>query len=69
MLCQDDSVLLLSEASRQIEVRSLVDGSVRSVVRLPEWWGEANANVGSSVRDIELEAGVDTLWRILLHGN
>lgn len=68
LLCSGDNVLVLSEGSRQIEVRSLVDGSVRSVSRLPEWWGDANLNVGSSVRDIEVEAGVDLLWRIVLQG-
>ncbi|MFO1001795.1 MAG: PQQ-binding-like beta-propeller repeat protein [Planctomycetaceae bacterium] len=68
LLCSGDNVLVLSEGSRQIEVRSLVDGSVRSVARLPEWWGEANLNVGSSVRDIEVEAGVELLWRIVLQG-
>lgn len=68
LLCSGDVVLLISEGSRQIEVRSLVDGSVRSVSRLPEWWGEANANVGSSVNDFEVEDGVDLLWRIVLQG-
>lgn len=68
LLCSGDNVLVLSEGSRQIEVRSLVDGSVQSVARLPEWWGEANLNVGSSVRDIEVEAGVELLWRIVLQG-
>ncbi len=66
LLCSGDSLLILSEGSRQIEVRSLVDGSLRSVSRLPEWWGEANANVGSSIRDIEVEEGVEFLWRIVL---
>ena len=69
LLCSGDNVLVLSEGSRQIEVRSLVDGSVQSVSRLPEWWGEANLNVGSSVRDIEVEAGVELLWRIVLQGD
>lgn len=69
LLCSGDNVLVLSEGSRQIEVRSLVDGSVRSVSRLPEWWGDANLNVGSSVRDIEVEAGVELLWRIVLQGH
>lgn len=68
LLCREDNVLILSEGSRQIEVRSLVDGFLRSVARLPEWWGEANLNVGSSVRDIEVEAGVELLWRIVLQG-
>ena len=69
LLCSGDNVLVLSEGSRQIEVRSLVDGSVQSVSRLPEWWGEANLNVGSSVRDIEVESGVELLWRIVLQGD
>ena len=68
LLCSDDKVLVLSESSRQIEVRSMVDGSVDAVTRLPEWWGEANANVGSSVRDIEVEDGLELLWRVCLQG-
>ena len=68
LLCSDDKVLVLSENSRQIEVRSMVDGSVDAVTRLPEWWGEANANVGSSVRDIEVEDGLELLWRVCLQG-
>ena len=68
LLCSGDQVLLISYAARQIEVRSLVDGSVRSVSPLPEWWGDANDNVGSSVRDIEVEADVEVIWRIILQG-
>jgi hypothetical protein len=68
LLCHDSSVLILSEGARQIQVRSLVDGSVQSAVRLPDWWGEANLSVGSSVKDIEVEAGVDLLWRVVLQG-
>jgi outer membrane protein assembly factor BamB len=67
MLVSGDSVLLLSESNRQIEVRSLIDGSVRETPRLPDWWTEAVGNVASSVADIEVEAGVDVLWRVLLH--
>ena len=68
LLCSGDQVLLISYAARQIEVRSLVDGSVRSVSPLPEWWGDANDNAGSSVRDIEVEADVEVIWRIILQG-
>ncbi len=67
LMCSGDSVLVISEVSRQTEVRSLIDGTVRSTARLPDWWGDANANVGSSVRDIDVEEGVDLLWRIMLH--
>ena len=52
-----DSVLVLSESSRQIEARSLVDGTQLHVSRLPEWWGEAINNVGSSVSDFRNRAG------------
>ena len=68
LLCSGDQVLLISYAARQIEVRSLVDGSVSSVSPLPEWWGDANDNAGSSVRDIEVEADVEVIWRIILQG-
>ena len=67
LLCSGDNVLVVSESSRQTEVRSLIDGSLRSTARLPDWWDEANSNVGSSVRDIDVEEGVDLLWRIILH--
>lgn len=69
LLCSGDQLLLLSESSRQIEVRSLADGSIQQIARLPEWWGDANFSVGSSVRDIEVEDGVDLLWRITFHGH
>ena len=68
LLCSGDRVLLISQTTRQIEVRSLIDGAVHSVSPLPEWWGDANDNVGSSVRDIEVEADVEILWRIILQG-
>jgi len=68
LLCSGDKLLIVSEGASQIEVRSLVDGSVRAVSPIPEWWGDANANVGSSVQDIEVEEGVDIVWRIVLQG-
>ena len=59
-----DAVLILSENSRQIEARSLIDGTQLQTSRLPEWWGEAIHNVGSSVSDFEIEPGEEQLWRI-----
>lgn len=63
-----DSVLVLSESSRQIEARSLTDGTQLKVSRLPEWWGEAISNVSSSVSDSEIEPGEERLWRIAVQG-
>ncbi|MEJ7596135.1 MAG: PQQ-binding-like beta-propeller repeat protein, partial [Planctomycetaceae bacterium] len=63
-----DSVLVLSESSRQIEARSLVDGAPLHVSRLPEWWGDAISNVGSSVSDFQIEPGEELLWRIAVQG-
>jgi hypothetical protein len=68
LLGHDDTVLIMSEQARQIEIRHVLDGSPVTVSRLPEWWGEAIANVGSSVRTIELEAGSNTIWRVGLFG-
>lgn len=68
LLGHEDNVLIMSEQSRQIEVRNVLDGSPVTVSRLPEWWGEAIANVGSSVRTIELEAGSETIWRVGMFG-
>ncbi len=63
-----DAVLILSESSRQIEARSLIDGTQLQVSRLPEWWGEAINNVGSSVSDFQIELGEKLLWRIAVQG-
>ena len=63
-----DSVLVLSESSRQIEARSLIDGTQLQVSQLPKWWGDAISNVGSSVSDFEIEPGAELLWRIAVQG-
>ncbi len=63
-----DRVLVLSESARQIEARSLIDGTQLQVSRLPEWWGEAISNVGSSVSDFQIEPGEELLWRIAVQG-
>ncbi|MFN9720390.1 MAG: PQQ-binding-like beta-propeller repeat protein [Planctomycetota bacterium] len=68
LLGHGDSVLLLSEQARQVEVRSVLDGPQVNLQRLPEWWGDAIANVGSSVRTIELEAGTESIWRVVMYG-
>ncbi len=57
-------LLILSESARRIETRSEVDGELLETCRLPDWWAEANANVGSSVEDIEVEPGSETIWRV-----
>ena len=68
LLTTQDSVLILSRRTGRIEARNIIDGTQLKVARLPEWWGEAIGNVGSSVHDFEIEPGEELLWRIALHG-
>ena len=68
LLTTRDTVLVLSESSRQIEARSLVDGTQLQVSPMPDWWGEAINNVGTSVSDFEIEPGENQVWRIAAHG-
>lgn len=63
-----DAVFVLSENSGQIQARNIVDGSPLQDAGLPEWWGSANRNVGSSVDDFEIEPGEELLWRIAVQG-
>lgn len=69
LLTDNDQLLILSEAARQIEVRAMIDGSLKSTTRLPEWWGDAIGNVGSSVEEVETDEGVDVWWRVLAEGH
>jgi len=64
LLTSGSRLLVLSESARTIDVRSQVDGELLETNRLPDWWAEANANVGSSVEDIEVEPGSETIWRV-----
>lgn len=64
LLSVGSQLLILSESARTIDVRSRIDGELLQTTRLPDWWAEANANVGSSVEDIEVEPGSETLWRV-----
>lgn len=68
LLGTDESLIILSKSARQLEVRNLIDGARTAVTRVPDWWIEANESVGSSVRDIEVEPGLDLLWRVGMHG-
>ena len=68
LLTTRDAVLVLSESSRQIDARSLIDGTQLQVSPMPDWWGEAITNVGSSVSDFEIEPGENLVWRIAVHG-
>jgi outer membrane protein assembly factor BamB len=68
LLTTREAVLILSEDSRQIESRSLLDGTLLQVSGLPEWWGDANSNAGSSVADDDIEPGEEKLWRIAVLG-
>ncbi len=67
LLTTQDSVLILSRRTGRIEARNIIDGSQTKVAGLPEWWGDAIGNVGSSVYDFEMEPGEELLWRIALH--
>ena len=68
LLTTQDSVLILSRRTGRIEARNIIDGSQTKVAGLPEWWGDAIGNVGSSVYDFEMEPGEELLWRIAVHG-
>ncbi|HQZ65205.1 MAG TPA: PQQ-binding-like beta-propeller repeat protein [Planctomycetaceae bacterium] len=69
LLTTHDAVIIISELARQIEKRSLIDGTQLQVARMPDWWGEAISNVGSSVMDFfELEPDDELPWRIVTHG-
>jgi len=60
----DHDLLLISESTGQVEVRNLIDGSVRSVVALPSWWTDASENSNASVHTFQPEPGEDLRWRI-----
>lgn len=68
LLMTRDAVCVFSRSGRQIEKRSLIDGTQREVARMPDWWDDANYNVGSSVKDSELEPDDSFPWRIVAHG-
>jgi len=68
LLTDADTVLVISESARKVDVRSQLDGDLQTTARLPEWWGDAGLNVGSSVEDIDVEPGADVLWRVLAEG-
>ena len=68
LLTTDDSVLILSRRTGRIEARNIIDGTQIKVAGLPDWWGEAIGNVGSSVADFQMEPGEELLWRVALHG-
>lgn len=63
LLGHDDRVIVVSQSARQVESRNLISGDLLSVTGLPDWWTEAEINVGMSVRQIELEAGTTITWR------
>lgn len=65
----DQHLLLISESTGQVEVRSLIDGSVQKVVALAEWWNDATENSNASVQMFELEPGEDLRFRLAVqHG-
>ena len=64
LLTSGSRLVVLSESARTVELRSQVDGELLETNRLPDWWAEANANVGSSVEDIEVEPGSESIWRV-----
>ncbi len=64
MTATDDALLMISEATGQVEQRDLIDGTVRNVTPLPEWWTDASENSGSSVHMFQPEPGENLRWRI-----
>ncbi|MEZ6127548.1 MAG: PQQ-binding-like beta-propeller repeat protein [Planctomycetaceae bacterium] len=65
----DDELLLISEGSGQVEVRDIIDGSVKTVTALPDWWTDANENSNSSVHTFELEEGDELRVRKLVQSD
>jgi outer membrane protein assembly factor BamB len=53
----EQDLCLISESSGQVEVRSMVDGSVRQLTTLPDWWVAANENSNAAMGTFELEPG------------
>lgn len=64
----DTQLLILSESERQVEVRDLIDGELLSVAPVPDWWIDANENVGASVQDVDVEPGMNLYWRVVVSG-
>ena len=66
MTATDSELILISESSGSVEVRSLIDGRVAVRTPLPEWWTDAAENSNSSIRDFEVEPGEQQRFRIAL---
>ncbi|APZ94314.1 PQQ-binding-like beta-propeller repeat protein [Fuerstiella marisgermanici] len=64
MTVNDDELLLVSESSGSVEVRSLIDGTILRNTPLPTWWTDASENSNASIRDFELEPGEEQFWRL-----
>lgn len=64
MTAQDDELLLISESSGSIEVRSLIDGTSTGSATLPDWWTNASENSNASIRFFEIEPGEQQRWRL-----
>ncbi len=69
MAASNDQLCLISESTSQIQIRNLRDGSVLKSGRLPDWWAEGNSLYDTSVRHIELEAGTEYPWRVVVEGS
>ena len=70
----DSELALISPSAGQIEVRSVIDGTVIRNHPVPDWWIDAAENSGASIRDFEMEPGDELRWllevsqnRCLLH--
>ncbi len=64
MTVNEDKLLLVSESSGSVEVRSLIDGTILRNTPLPTWWTDASENSNASIRDFELEPGEEQFWRL-----
>ena len=64
MTVSGDKLLLISESAGSVEVRNLIDGSVKRSTPLPEWWTDASENSSASIRDFEIEPGEEMLWML-----
>lgn len=52
---RDDRLYVISQASSQIEIRSLIDGHVIGTNSIPDWWRDAEENSTTTARYFELD--------------
>lgn len=53
---REDRLYVMSQSSSQIEIRSLVDGTVLATRSIPDWWRDAEENSTTSPEYFELDS-------------